>query len=144
MNNFDRLVRFDSIRIFKLLEIFYYTIISFILTYVFTTLINNDNIIPYVFKTYENDKESNITLIKDIFIDLMILVIFIYYLKKLLSCIPFIFAPLNKNYKPSFKGEIYVGIGIGSSIVLYNSLYNTIKSKLKVLNKRVNKVIDKL
>jgi len=144
MNNFDRLVRFDSIRIFKLLEIFYYTIISFILTYVFTTLINNDNIIPYVFKTYENDEESNITLIKDIFIDLMVLVIFIYYLKKLLSCIPFIFAPLNKNYKPSMKDEVYVGIGLGSSLVLYDSLYYSIKSKLKVLNKRVNKVIDKL
>ena len=32
-NSFDRLIRFDSIRLFKLLEIVYYTIISFIIIY---------------------------------------------------------------------------------------------------------------
>ena len=140
----ERLLRFDSIRVFKLLEIFYYTIISLIITYIFTTILHSDIILPYVFKTYDNDKESNIILIKDIFIDLLVLVIFIYYLKKILSCIPFIIAPLNKYYKPSMKGEVYIGIGLGSSLVLYNSLYDSISSKLKVLNKRVNKLIDSL
>ena len=142
----ERLLRFDSIRVFKLLEIFYYTIISLIITYIFTTILHSDIILPYVFKTYDNDndKESNTNLIKDIFIDLFVLVIFIYYLKKILSCIPFIIAPLNKYYKPSMKGEVYIGIGLGSSLVLYISLYDSINSKLKVLNKRVNKLIDSL
>lgn len=146
MNNkcVERLIRFDSIRIFKLMEIVYYTILSFVITNIFTTIINNDNILPYVFKTYDNDETSNIMLIKDIFIDLILLVIFTYYLKKLLSCIPFILAPLNKNYKPSFKGEIYIGIGLGSSLVLYNSLYGSIKSKLLLFNKRIDEFIDYL
>lgn len=146
MNNkcVERLIRFDSIRIFKLMEIVYYTILSFVITNIFTTIINNDNILPYVFKTYDNDETSNIMLIKDIFIDLILLVIFTYYLKKLLSCIPFILAPLNKNYKPSFKGEIYIGIGLGSSLVLYNSLYSSIESKLLLFNKRIDKFIDNL
>jgi hypothetical protein len=144
MNNkcVERLIRFDSIRIFKLMEIVYYTILSFIITNIFTTIINNDNILPYVFKKYDNDEASNIVLIKDIFIDLILLALFIYYLKKMLSCIPFILAPLNKNYKPSFKGEIYIGLGLGSSLVLYNSLYSSIKSKLLLFNKRIDKFID--
>jgi hypothetical protein len=148
MNNkcVERLIRFDSIRIFKLIEIVYYTILSFIITNIFTTIINNDNILPYVFKKYDNDndEESNIVLIKDIFIDLIFLSLFIYYLKKILSCIPFIFAPLNKDYKPSMKGEVYIGIGLGSSLVLYNSLYSSIESKLLLFNKRIDKFIDNL
>lgn len=146
MNNkcVERLIRFDSIRIFKLIEIVYYTILSFIITNIFTTIINNDNILPYVFKKYDNDEESNIVLIKDIFIDLISLSLFIYYLKKILSCIPFIFASLNKDYKPSMKGEVYIGIGLGSSLVLYNSLYSSIESKLLLFNKRIDKFIDNL
>jgi len=140
----ERLIRIDSIRLFKLLEIFYYTIISFIITNIFTKFINNDNIFPYVFKTYDNDKESTFRLIKDITIDSLVLVVFIYYLKKILNCIPFIFAPLNKKYKPSMKGEVYIGIGLGTAFPLYISLYDSIKSKLKVLNKRLDKIIDKL
>tara|TARA_B100000902_G_C27097183_1_gene806881 strand:- start:17 stop:448 length:432 start_codon:yes stop_codon:yes gene_type:complete len=138
--NIERLLRFDSIRIFKLFEIFYYTILSFIITNIFTIIINDDNIFQYIFKTYDNNETSNLGLIKDIFIDLMVLVVFIYYLKKILNCFPFIFAPLNNKYKPSMKGEVYVGIGLGSSLVLYNSLYDSIKSKLKILNERLYKI----
>ena len=42
------------------------------------------------------------------------------------------------------KGEVYIGVGLGSSLVLYNSFYASIKSKLKVLNKRTDKFIDNL
>ena len=100
--------------------------------------------LSFNFKIYKNEKKyevDNITLIKEILFDLLILVLFIYYLKKILGCIPFIFAPLNKKYKPSIKGEIYIGIGLGSAAPLYSSLYFSIKNKMEILNERIKKDI---
>ena len=69
----------------------------------------------------------------------LILVLFIYYLKKILSCIPFIFAPLNNKYKPSMKGEIYIGLGLGSAAPLYSSLYLSVKNKMEIIIERIKK-----
>jgi len=140
---FDRLIRFDSIRLFKLLEIIYYTIISFIITALFANLLENKNLFPFVFKHYDYEKHEIGYLLKDIIVDLSILTIFIYYLTKFLSCIPFIFSSLNKKYKPSMKGEVTVGIVLGSGIILYKSLY-TINDKLKSFNIKLKEYIDNL
>lgn len=134
-NAYKRLVRFDDIRLFKLIEISYYTLISFVLTLITANILENDNYIPYVFKTYDYDKTNITILFIDICIDLIILVVYLYYLRKFLLIIPFIFAPLNKNYKPSMKGEVTVGVALGSGIILYKSLY-TIDGKLKSFNKK--------
>jgi len=141
MNNkcIQRLLRFDSIRLFKLIEIFYYTIISFVFTVIFIISIEKS---PINFKIYEKKEESKIdnsTLIKDILIDILVLVLFMYYLKKILSCIPFIFAPLNNKYKPSMKGEIYIGLGLGSAAPLYSSLYLSVKNKMEIIIERIKK-----
>ena len=141
MNNkcIQRLIRFDSIRLFKLIEIFYYTIISFVFTVIFIISIEKSSVI---FKIYEKKEESEIdnsTLIKDILIDILVLVLFMYYLKKILSCIPFIFAPLNNKYKPSMKGEIYIGLGLGSAAPLYSSLYLSVKNKMEIIIERIKK-----
>jgi hypothetical protein len=141
MNNkcVERLIRFDSIRLFKLFEIFYYTVISFIFTIIFIISVEK---LSFNFKIYGNTKKGevdNITLIKDILIDLLILVLFIYYLKKILSCIPFIFAPLNNKYKPSMKDEIYIGLGLGSAAPLYSSLYLSVKNKMEIIIERIKK-----
>tara|TARA_A100001015_G_scaffold24226_2_gene27359 strand:+ start:76 stop:513 length:438 start_codon:yes stop_codon:yes gene_type:complete len=134
-NHFKRLIRMDDIRLFKLFEISYYTLISFILTLITANILENDKYMPYVFKTYDYNKTSIIKLSIDIFIDLIILVIYLYYLRKFLLIIPFIFAPLNKNYKPSMKDEVTIGVSLGSGLILYKSL-NTIDGKLRALNKK--------
>ena len=141
MNNkcIERLIRFDSIKLLKLIEIFYYTIISFIFTVIFIISIDKSS---FNFIVYENKRESeidNFTLIKDILIDILVLVLFMYYLKKILSCIPFILAPLNNKYKPSMKGEIYIGLGLGSAAPLYSSLYLSVKNKMEIIIKRIKK-----
>lgn len=140
---FNRLIRFDNIRLFKLLEIVYYTIISFVITAVFTNLLENKNLVPFVFKHYDYEKAEMGYLLKDIIIDLSIITVYLYYLKKSLACIPFIFSGLNNKYKPSMKGEVTVGIAFGSGIILYKSLY-TISDKLGVFNKKLKEYIDSL
>ena len=141
MDNFDRLIRFDSIRLFKILEIIYYTLLSFIITLIIANLLDDKDVASFIFKKYDFEKANILKLFIDIIIDLIFLVLLMYYLKKLLNCIPFVFASLNKKYKPSMKDEVNIGIGIGSGIILYVSL-ETIKLKLKVLDKKLKSYIN--
>jgi hypothetical protein len=138
--NIRSLLRFDNIRLFKLLEIVYYALISFFVTLLVANILEDDNYMPYIFKNYDYEKASIGKLLLDIIIDLSFLCVFLYYLKKLLSCIPFVLAPLNKKYKASMKGEVLVGIGLGTGIILYTSLF-TIKDKLKVLDEKLKRVM---
>lgn len=140
---FERLIKLDSIRLFKLLEIIYYTIISFGITIIFANLLENKNLFPYIFKHYDYKKSEMSYLLKDIIIDLSILTVFLYYLKKSLACLPFIFGSLNKKYIPSMKGEVTVGIILGTGIILYKSLY-TITDKLRAFNDKLKENIDNL
>ena len=62
----ESLFRFDSIRLFKLLEISYYSIISFSICLLFGNYLENDKLMPYIFKSYDYDKVS----ISKIFVDI--------------------------------------------------------------------------
>ncbi len=139
----DRLIRFDDIRVMKLIEIIYFTIISFIITLIFTNLIEDDNLFPFAFKKYKYSEFSTFELLKDIIIDLSILAIYLYYLKKLLACIPFILNPLVPKYKSNMKNEISTGIILGLWIVIYTAL-PTIKDKIKELDVKIKKYIDSI
>mgnify|MGYP001250881412 CR=1 FL=1 len=138
---FDRLTRFDSIRAIKLLEIIYYTLISFLITLIITNFLENDEIISIVFKKYDYSKVSFYELLKDITIDISILVIYLYYLKKLLSCIPSLLVYLDKNYVSNKKNEATIGVSLGTGVIIYTSL-STIKDKLKELDIRIKKYIN--
>ena len=137
--NINNLLRFDKIRLFKLLEITYYAIISLMITGLVTSILVNDNLVPYIFKTYDYEKANITELFIDIVIDLVILVIYIYYLNKVIKCIPFIFYGLNKNYVPSMKGENIVGIGLGSAIILYPFLKHPLSDKVETLISKIKK-----
>ena len=138
---FDRLTRFDIIRGIKLLEIIYYTLISFIITLIITNFFENDKLISIVFKKYDYSKVSFYELLKDITIDISILVIYLYYLKKLLSCIPSLLVYLDKNYVSNKKNEATIGVSLGTGIIIYTSL-PTVKDKLKELDIRIKKYIN--
>mgnify|MGYP003682409577 FL=1 len=138
--NLESLLRVDSIRLFKLLEIVYYALISFFVTLIVANILEDDDTLPFIFKKYDYEKAPMGKLLIDIVIDLTFLCVFLYYLKKLLTCIPFVLAPLNNKYNPSMKGEVMVGIGLGTGIILYTSLY-TIKDKLKVFDEKFKDLI---
>ena len=135
----EKITRLDHIRLFKLIEIIYYTLISMMITLIITNILEEDSIVPYVFKTYDYSEVSGYELLKDIIIDLTILVVYIYYLKKCLSCIPsiMIFLP-SGEYISNKKNEAYMGVGLGTGIIIYTSL-PTIKDKLKELDIRIKK-----
>ena len=140
MKRFESLFRLDSIRVFKLFEIAYYTIISFLICLVIGNLLENDKTMPYIFKTYDYEDVSISKLLIDLLIDIVVFVIILYYIKKALHYIPFIFAPLNKKYKPSLKGEVDRGIELGNGLILFTAL-STITDKIEALNKKIKKLI---
>ena len=134
-NDFKRLFRFDSIRLFKLLEICYYSIIAFILTLITIGIFEDDSIFPFFLIDNPEEKEySYINLLSITLFDIAFIVIIIYYLTKILKCIPFLFKYFNKKYKPSFKNEMNTGINIGIGMILYYSLHS--------LDKKIKKLID--
>lgn len=137
----ERLTRFDHIRLIKLIEIIYYTIISLLITIVITNILEADNIIPFIFKTYDYSEVSEYELLKDIIIDLSVLAVYLYYLHKFLSCIPSITKLLSNEYISNKKNEVSIGIGLGSGIILYTSLA-TVKDKLKEFDLRFKQRLD--
>tara|TARA_B100000131_G_scaffold274107_1_gene275862 strand:+ start:2797 stop:3381 length:585 start_codon:yes stop_codon:yes gene_type:complete len=140
--SFDSLIRLDSVRFFKLLEITYYALIAFYITLFIANIVEHQNLIPQIFKVYDYENAPTSILVKDVFIDMIFLVIYMYYLKKFLNCIPFIFSGLSKNYKPSFKKEIATGISLGSGVVLFPRA--NLRDKIKVIEDRANNLYDQL
>ena len=135
--NLQNLFRFDKIRLCKLLEIIQYCIIGFIITLISANILNN-----YILSGDELKNQSSIYLFFNILIELIILVIVLYYIKKLVYCFPFMFSFISKNYIPSFKNESKDGYIIGSSIILMITLTNLDK-KLSELDKRIKIILNK-
>ena len=131
MNNFQKLIDFDSIRIMKLLELCQYSIIS-----VFPAIIIGEAInklfIDYSEKYNKNSNIStkdNIKIILVVFLNLCFYVIAIFYINKLVKIIPFLFH-FNDKYIPSIKGENTMGITTGGGLFLFitqTSLINNAK-----------------
>jgi len=135
-NSTERLFRFDIIRLNKIVELIYYMLIGFVLTIIFANLLENDDFVPYVFKTYDYEKASISTLVFDVVTDLSIFVIFFYYIRKIAISIPFVFS--GKNYTPNIKNEAGIGVEMGVYIIIFTSL-KTLNGKLEALNNKVQK-----
>ena len=130
--NVERLFRFDLIRVTKLLEMTQYTLITFILAFLSGILVDN---ICYIDITSETiDTISNIELITKILLQVILIVIFSYYIQKIVILIPFLF-PLTKGYIPSMKNESIIGISLAMSMI-YVSIQTNFKNKLLLLKER--------
>tara|TARA_B110000967_G_C18892005_1_gene568050 strand:+ start:1358 stop:1810 length:453 start_codon:yes stop_codon:yes gene_type:complete len=136
INSIERLLRLDSIRVNKIAELIYYMLIGFSITILFSNLLENDDYMPYVFKTYDYDAAPMRTLLIDLVIDLSIFVVFFYYIRKLAISIPFLFA--GKNYTPNLKNEAGIGVEMGVFIIIFIAT-KTLAGKLEALNDKVQK-----
>lgn len=128
--NLKTLFKFDKIRLCKLLEMSQYCIIGFTFTLIIGNFLN-----IYVLSDDDLRNQSSLYLFFNIMIELIIIVIILYYIKKLVNCFPYMFSFINKKYIPSFKNESNNGYIIGSSIILMITLTN-LDDKLNELDKR--------
>lgn len=128
---FKRFFRFDSIRVLKILELSQFVIFGVFMGMFFAKFIHNYIAIPFVEENYItkeypkiNGKNNNPLLYLHVLYDLFLVGLSTYYLRKLAQLIPFIFAPLNKNYIPNKKGEGTTGLIIGLGYVYIRGLSN--------------------
>lgn len=140
MYNFKKqlnsLLKFDSIRILKLLEMIQYSIIGFILTLFFGNIIND----IFFFK-YDIQKLTNFELLYNVLIELIIIVILLYYIRKIVLLIPFLFLFLNKKYIPSKKNEASIGYIVGIGFILNNTI-NRLTLKIEEIDRRFKNYIN--
>ena len=73
-------------------------------------------------------------MITKILLQIILIVIFSYYIQKIVILIPFLF-PLTKGYIPSMKNESIIGISLAMSMI-YVSIQTNFKNKLLLLKER--------
>lgn len=107
----ERLLRFDTVRVSKLLEQIQFAIIVFVIAFFVGSM--TDKLFP-IQANIENI--TNFTLWKDLFLQLALIVISAYYINKVARIIPFFFS-LSDKYVPSSHGENAVGAGLAMAII---------------------------
>lgn len=126
-DNLERLLRFDLVRASKLLEISQYSIVLFFLGFYAGSFI--DNVLPKY-----DEKMSDLELFRDLILQLVMISVSAYYIKKITALIPFMFS-LTSSYVPSKKGEAAFGGALAMAIIFVSVQKNFIK-KIGLLHER--------
>lgn len=130
-NQLKRFFRFDSIRILKIFELCQFVIFGVFMGMFFAKIIHNYLAIPFVEETYVTEEypqvdggNNNPILYLHVLYDLFLVAVSTYYLRKLAQLVPFVFAPLNKEYVPNKKGEGTTGLIVGLGMIYMRGLSN--------------------
>lgn len=126
-DNVERLLRFDTIRISKLLEMIQDGIIIFILAFYLGSAIDK-------FCGVADEKMTNTELWGWVILQLIINIVAIYYIRKIAEVIPFMFS-LNSGYISNKKGEVDAASGFVSSII-YIGVQKNFQNKIGLLKSR--------
>ena len=126
-DNVERLLRFDSVRISKLLEMIQDGIIIFILAFYAGSGI--DKLFGVA-----NDKMTDGELVGWVILQLVANIVVIYYIRKVAETIPFMFS-LSNSYMSNKKGEVDAASGFVSSII-FISVQKNFQAKLALLKTR--------
>ena len=125
----NSLKRLDMIRVMKLLEFAQYAILATAAALITGPILNKS-----LFAAPHN-KKSTSTLLTEIFIEVGIIGVVIYYIKKIIHIIPFFFQSLYHKYIPSYHNEAMIGIAIGIDLVFNHTQTNLIE-KINIVTQR--------
>jgi hypothetical protein len=133
--NFDtqlqKLIIFDKIRIGKILEIFEYSLISYILVIITVTILNK-----FIFTETKKEIEefSTKNLIIRIFLELFFLIIILFYLRKIILLFP----SLPALYISGFQEQTVMDYVIHTALIFFFlDIITNIKFKMEVLHDRL-------
>ena len=128
---FQKLISFDKIRIGKILEIFQYSLISYVFVIITVTLLNK-----FVFtKTKEEIVElTTRQLIIQFFFELFFLIIVLFYLRKIIMLFP----SLPALYISGFQEQTVMDYVLHTALVFFFlEIITNIKFKMEVLHDRL-------
>ena len=122
---------FNHIRLQKIMEMSQDTIVAFIVSLMAATFFNK-----YSFNF--NINEDNPTILAKTLIEFIILIIVLYYIRKVISIVPFLFKYTTKYIpgRPSTDGE-----GLLGKVVTVAIVFSTIVVKLKAKIKHISGLI---
>ena len=122
------LFEFNHIRLQKIMEMSQDTIVAFIVSLMAATFFNK-----YSFNF--NINEDNPTIVTKTLVEFVILVILLYYVRKIISIIPFLFKYTTKYIpgRPSTDGEGLLGKVVTMAIV-FSTILVKLKAKIKHLS----------
>jgi len=131
---FQKLIEFDKIRIGKILEIFEYSLISYIVVIISTTILNK----YFFIKTKkEIEKYTTIKIIIVIFIELFFLIIIIFYLRKIILLFP----SLPALYISGFEEHTVMDYVIHTALIFFFlEIITNLKFKMEILHDRLNSI----
>ena len=128
---FQKLISFDKVRIGKILEIFEYSLISYIFVIITVTLLNK-----FVFTETKKEIEelSTTNLIIRIFFELFFLIIVLFYLRKIILLFP----SLPALYISNFQEQTVMDYVIHTALIFFFlEIITHIKFKMEVLHDRL-------
>ena len=131
---FQKLIKFDKIRIGKILEIFEYSLISYILVIITITILNN-----FIFTQTKKEIEEFSTpqIIIRIFLELFLLIIVIFYLRKIILLFP----SLPALYISGFQEQTVMDYVIHTALIfLFLDIITNLNFKMKILHDRLSHI----
>ena len=125
---FQDITQFDQVRLLHLLEIAQNMLLSF------ATGFYIGHYLDELFPSY-NDKKETYKIVWEVAGQLVLTVITLFYLKKAIALIPFVFSGTSV-YANSQTKEDQSGIAIGFALI-FVSIQNNLLNKIKLLEKRI-------
>jgi hypothetical protein len=135
MERIESLFTFDAIRVMQLLESFQYGI-----GYIFVSFLAGVGV-DLLFPNYDENKDTQ-TLLLEIVLQSILLIFIVFYVRKLVKLVPFLFV-LTENGKPiapqfrPYEGSEYNG-EVMIAVILIGSQFNLIK-KIDLMSRRLYK-----
>jgi hypothetical protein len=129
----NKLITFDKIRIYKLLENLQYAFLYILITLPLSGLVED------LFPDLDKNKYSYI-LFLEIVLQCLIIVIMVFYIQKIVKLIPVLF-PVDKNYK-KYRVSEYDGVIIIS--LIFVGTQNNLINKIRELRNRLLKSINSM
>ena len=133
-NRFQQILSFDEIRIGKVIEIFQFSLVFTVLATIGSYITNKYLLFDF------NGNENILHIFLTLSLELAVLTILVFYLRKVTLLVPSLAAILFTNFKP------YTTIELGMTTILVFVLIgglDKINYKVKLLNKKFNERINK-
>lgn len=131
-DRFNQVVSFDEIRIGKVIEIIQFSLIFTFLAVIASYLMNK-----YLLFSFTS-KESFLTILITLSLELALLTLVIFYLRKITLMFPSISTFMFKNFKP------YTTIDLGMWMVLvfvFTTTIDKLTNKVKILSNKFDEMI---
>jgi hypothetical protein len=135
----DKLIKFDKIRFYKILEIFQYSFILLLLLVIFEFLLNKFYFSKFNLKNEINDKDDKthniIKLFLSVFRDTFLIIIILFYIRKIALLFPSIPYLIDNSFKEHTTLEFSIHIAL---VVVFIEFLPGYLEKIDELRNRIS------